>query len=226
MIVGLSGKKQSGKDTVALMWKFIDYHEDGAIYNSNEKTNIRTYLIEKFDANQEFDYIERCTLQTLAFADSLKTIVGILALPEHKIEDYKFLMSLEVIKRSTSGIFSPSANKYLTIRELLQVIGTEICRVISPDIWINIVKSKIHSLQNCIDPDDILVTDVRFKDEANMLSKQNAILIRINRDNVKKSDHISETDLDDFEFKYVIDNNGTFDELFEQVYKIYKQVHN
>jgi hypothetical protein len=81
-----------------------------------------------------------------------------------------------------------------------------------------------------------IITDVRFPNEAQAIKDKGGILIRVNRidanemrDNkiigFKESDgsitpynHPSETALDNYEeFDYIINNNGTIDELIEQV---------
>lgn len=225
MIVGLSGKKQSGKDTVALMWEFIECYGEPVGNNDCDRF---VYLQEKFNVKHltGSDWSEIHKDGAESFAEPLKNMVGSIACPLVGPKYYNAHLSLEVIKSSSSSIINLETGEPYTIRELLQKVGTEVCRVINPDIWINIMEQKIKFYLNTLYGYDLVITDVRFKNEAEMILKYSPVLIRINRDNVEKSDHISETDLDDFEFKYVIDNNGTFDELFEQVYSIYKQVHN
>lgn len=72
-----------------------------------------------------------------------------------------------------------------------------------------------------------VITDVRFPNEAEAIKEHNGITIRINRGLVERTgkmiqgpEHISETALDDAKFDYVIENNGTIEELIEQVKKI------
>ena len=64
------------------------------------------------------------------------------------------------------------------------------------------------------------MTDLRFKNEFNKVKEFNGITIRINRDNCVKMNHISETDLDDMEFDYEIDNNSSINDLIKQVRNI------
>lgn len=69
-----------------------------------------------------------------------------------------------------------------------------------------------------------MVGDVRFQIETNALVNKNTHLLRINGDPVKIREknedgrdlnHISETDLDDYAFENVIENNGSMNELRE-----------
>jgi len=76
-----------------------------------------------------------------------------------------------------------------------------------------------------------VITDVRFPDEANYIKERGGILIKVVRDSEinrwKKLDdgtheypeeHISETALDNYDkFDYVIDNNGTIEELIIKI---------
>lgn len=82
-----------------------------------------------------------------------------------------------------------------------------------------------------------IITDTRFPNEAKAIKDRNGIVIRVNRKSFKWIDaddyenftgkkveripeHPSETALDDYQFDYVIDNNGTIEELIEKVRKI------
>ena len=70
-----------------------------------------------------------------------------------------------------------------------------------------------------------IITDVRFSNEAKAIKEKGGILIRINRpqylDNglvIRKDEHLSETALDDYDgFDYVIENDGTVQDLIDKV---------
>jgi hypothetical protein len=73
-----------------------------------------------------------------------------------------------------------------------------------------------------------LITDVRFPNEGQAIIDKDGFLIRTNRDsqmidrnNTSFIEHPSETGLDNYDgFKYIIDNNGTIEELVENVKQI------
>ena len=92
-----------------------------------------------------------------------------------------------------------------------------------------------------------IITDVRFPNEAEAIKERGGFIIRINRDSPcevcsltisekrgnacrevacprgrsdYKGNHPSETSLDDYNFDYVIDNNGTIEELIEKVKEV------
>jgi hypothetical protein len=62
----------------------------------------------------------------------------------------------------------------------------------------------------------LVVTDMRFPDELQMLKEEGAYCVRLSRETVKfaTSEHASETSLDHYrEWDYVIDNNGPITDL-------------
>jgi len=101
-------------------------------------------------------------------------------------------------------------------RKLLQLFGS-FCRLLQPDCWIQIVVNQIHDL------DRVVIDDVRFPNEFQVLRKLGFILVRIERsDDLRRpwgynvnDPHPSETDLDLVEsWDLVLPNDGKhpFDE--------------
>jgi len=115
-------------------------------------------------------------------------------------------------------------------REFMQKLGTEVFRESVPQImpqlhdpWRRIMEAKAQKLIN--DDTFVIVDDVRFDDEAIMITQLKGILIRIVRDmshsqpmDKQIKQHASEQQ--DFEVNFTIINNGTLDELYDQVDKI------
>jgi hypothetical protein len=63
-------------------------------------------------------------------------------------------------------------------RKFLQWVGTEWARSQDPDVWINIIRRKIESTPKDV---PIIVTDLRFPNEAKMLSEMGFTLVRRRR---------------------------------------------
>lgn len=115
----------------------------------------------------------------------------------------------------------------LTPRLLLQLLGTKCGRnIIHPNIWVNSLMREYFCVQSDLAPNGIdcpnwIITDLRFLNEMEAVKKRNGITIRVNRDlEESKDEHESETELDNVEFDYVIDNNDTIEELIEKVKQI------
>lgn len=98
----------------------------------------------------------------------------------------------------------------MTARELMQFFGTEICRKIYQDIWVDAVLNKIVKEA----PDYALISDVRFDNEIVGIQKVGGIVIGLTRNSKNDSDgHASEKinlDLCDI----VIDNENLSIEAF------------
>lgn len=176
MIIGLSGKAGSGKDTVA------------DIIRAN--TSLET--------------------KTLAFGDAVKHITGeILEIDRETIERYK----REDIP--VSGF---------PIRVWLQKIGTLFREKVSYDYWISYVLDPAQATFGNWDNKLIIITDVRYLNEANAIKNWGGKIIRVNRDVEEKSSHASETELDNYKFDYIIDNNSNIIQLRENVLNTLKEI--
>lgn len=106
-------------------------------------------------------------------------------------------------------------------RVLLQTYGTEIARRRFDDqFW---VKKMAERINNDIETDAIIVTDVRFPNEIedihDFIKGWRIVPIRIERNiprNALIQEHPSETALDAYKFwEFIIDNNGTLEEFKE-----------
>lgn len=73
---------------------------------------------------------------------------------------------------------------------------------------------------------DTVIADVRTFDEVMLIRSRGGITIRVRRPGLDSGNHITETELDNFDgFEYWIDNDGTIDDLKYKVLGVYKQVH-
>lgn len=113
-------------------------------------------------------------------------------------------------------------NKTLISRLLIQTYGTQIFRDrIDVDYWVKLLASKILARENC---EFELVTDARFANEINitkeLCSADNVrvITVRIERDIPMNAlySHVSENDIDNFEFDHIINNNGSLELLTDK----------
>jgi len=103
---------------------------------------------------------------------------------------------------------------------LLQVLGTDVGRkLIHQDIWV------WHLFNQMNMGERIVIPDVRFPNEAKMIEEQGGEVWRINRANHHAvNDHVSEHAMDNHMFKRVVYNNGTLDDLAEEVFMLMHNV--
>lgn len=109
---------------------------------------------------------------------------------------------------------------YLTPRYALQLLGTEWGRRCYPDVWVDCVvreaRSERHANKN------VVIPDVRFKNEVSGLRKHGVLLVRLKRPGFEAPayDHPSETEqlqIPDSDFDYVFQGGETLDGLDDRV---------
>ena len=124
----------------------------------------------------------------------------------------------------------------LTPRWVLQYWGTEVCRKsFHDDIWIASLENKLRTSK-----DNVVISDVRFPNEVAAIKKAGGLVIRVVRGQEpawlrvaqaacsgdKKSEalmkdefkiHASEWAWLGTEFDHIVDNNGSIDQLYEQI---------
>lgn len=238
MIIGITGKMGSGKDTVG---KIIQY----LIYMNKEVKN-RYYPYDVFIEQLNTVKLDDVSnWQIVKFADALKDIVCILtSCTREQLEDTDFKNS-HLPDEWKQDI---NSNETMTYRELLQKLGTDLLRnQLHEDTWLNALFSKYKpnicsgvthcalaskfeiSCNLCPEYPNWIITDCRFPNETNAVKRRGGIVIRVNRENTtgqgKLNPHTSETALDNAEFDYTIDNYDTIEELIEKVKKILIKEH-
>ena len=253
MIIGITGKMGSGKDTIG---KIIQY----LIVKTRENSIIATEgaysptSLEDFEAFCKCDTDTQSNWQIVKFADALKDIVCILiGCTREQLEDRDF-KEKELGEEwwfYTTSLFTMRMLPYtehkeeldndltyyiikLTPRILLQQLGTDLIRnQLHKNTWINALMSK-YKIDSSVDSTNRehsnivypnwIITDCRFQNEVEAVKRRGGIVIRTNRGNTtdkgELNPHTSETALDDAEFDYVIDNNGTIEELIIKVKEI------
>lgn len=250
LYIGLNGLAGSGKDTVAKMLKTIlskewNSLEECKTYYFSRYTNptqSATFPISSDDKDSP--------VMCIAYADQLKEICStIFGIPVQRFYQNKSTAWIcindkfqytEIKPTEASNIvtaedyyynqsdFSENSNvKYwMSLREILVYIGTYVLQQsVNKQIFVNIVRNKIreelfknHNLKY------VIITDHRFLHELEYIRENNGITITINRNSVQQLDNIAEHDLDDEEdYDYIIDNSGSYDELFKTIWDIVHQ---
>lgn len=90
------------------------------------------------------------------------------------------------------------------VRRLLQRMGTETGRkIFGENIWVNRTLSSLDPTKHYI------LTDVRYKNEANAIRDLGGQMWRVTRPGTGPvNNHKSEVDLDDYSFDFTLKNNG------------------
>lgn len=94
------------------------------------------------------------------------------------------------------------------VRHLLQSIGVGARKLLGDDIWIYQVLKDLHP------SDKIVISDVRFINEAECIGARGGQLWRIKRTGVEAvNSHVSEHDMDGYPVDKILKNEGTLEDL-------------
>lgn len=215
-IIGIAGHKQSGKNTVALIWQLLvfeaspKYKEVVGTKYVNEIEFVKACLMREEDY---IPYSHYFTWTQKSFAHRLKEVVCALTdCTMDQLENEEFKNSW------LPYTWTKSERNISTYRELLQHVGTELFREgIHRSIWIDLLYNDLEESGN------YLIADVRFQDEADSVNEHNGTLIRVfgRNEHVSIDAHISERGITDYScFQYNIHNDGSLEELIIQVKNI------
>ncbi|MGI5530182.1 hypothetical protein ACQEVX_23190 [Streptomyces syringium] len=150
--------------------------------------------------------------QRKAFADKVKDFLYAMNPPAPHAEGVEaYSLALEV------DCFGWDEVKgYPGVRKLLQRCGTEAGRgVLGPDVWVNALFDDYEEWDT-----PVVITDVRFPNEAQAIKDRGGLVVQVRRPKqilAEGADHVSERALKDWEFDAVLVNDGTVEELHEQL---------
>lgn len=203
MVIGIAGKAQCGKDTTSdLICYIFDKYRDKEAWDIEEFT-------EEYIPEEDFLRLKPSCIKR-AFAGVLKQCTAkILGMWEGSLED------IDVKNRKIDWLQGQP-----TIRQFLQKFGTEVGRVIDPDIWIKTTFRDYECIRNLHPEKDknfynLVISDVRFPNEIEAIRNKEGIVIKVTRNGVESAgNHSSETILDDYtDWDYVIENNKSLYDL-------------
>lgn len=135
----------------------------------------------------------------------------------------------DYVKYCAAQYYKWNGEKDVNGRTLLQHLGTDTVRKKYPEYWAEGVAKLISALEN--DWDYVLIPDCRFINEFKIVKNFNedSVLVRINRLNKdgtyylnpvltpQQHSHISECELDDYDYDYIVDNSFDLEELKKRV---------
>lgn len=244
-IIGISGKKQSGKSTSANWFHGLVLKDQGLVEDFNVDANGKL-AIETFNQAREkgwgvFDvdrkdeaFVEYAEeemwphVKMYSFADTLKNLaVHLFGLrPEQVYGSEEDKNSLTQFRWENMPGYSGIQNfdeRKMTAREFMQHFGTDIMRKMYPNIWVDNTIKKILAEGSEL----AVIPDVRFPNEVEAVLANGGEVIRLSR--VYEEDgHQSETCLDpkNFDhskFTHIIENADIgIDGLLNKLTQIYR----
>ena len=154
--------------------------------------------------------IDRHDFREVAFADPIRQAA--LALNPMVDSFYK----LEEVVRAWG--WTDAKHRWPEVRRCLQVLGTEVGRdMFGADIWINRLFKKVETFPA---GQRVVITDVRFPNEADALWARGGYLIRLRREahhHFGVMDHRSETESAALVADHFMPNHGTLGDLHRRL---------
>lgn len=224
MIIGISGYIGSGKDTVGQMIQKLTTPKP-SVHEEDEFGRPARYINGDYVLKPEYSI-----WKIKKFAAKLKQIASLLTgFPVEKFEEQEFKKSILPQCWDYMVLLPPKtldqAEKYweerqMTVREFLQKLGTEAIRTnLHENAWVNATFADYEG-----DRDFWVITDARFPNEAKAIKDRGGLLVRVNRmvSGIEESvmRHPSETGLDDWKFDYIINNDGSLEDLEKMVHEM------
>ena len=199
IVIGLHGKKRSGKDTFASF--LVDHLKDKRVVRTAFANPLKQMLTDisgvDFFSEEDKETNQVFTINMVKFQEYTDLLLDV-------------SVFYQVDKFARMGIFD-DLYIYSSKRKLIQFFGTDICRKYKGDLyWVN--KLQIP------DTDVLIVTDVRFQTEADKIKSLGGILVEIINPLIESTDtHSSENAvlLSDWE----VYNSGSLNDLDSAAYR-------
>lgn len=221
-IIGISGRKQSGKNTVANIingdvLKSLHMIQD---YKVDELGNLNIMTTDK-DGNLGWGIFDllRKDPEFVSYANTnIWPYIKI-----YHFADYLKMICVDLFDLDPVQVYGTDDDKNtdtnygMTAREFLQYFGTNVMRKIKDTIWLDVTLKTIDLEQ----PSIAIIPDVRFPNEVHAIKDAGGFVIRLTRDTLHSSHECESAlnkDVFDWDtFDYVIDNQGyDISELQEQ----------
>ena len=201
MIIGITGKARSGKDSFAEMLAEELYEL------TKKKFILMAYANElKMRCQKDFDL-------------SYDQLWG----DEKEIADFRYPKPSPVFKTTITGsrgveeveVESDDTQEYWTAREIMQAYG-QFYRSIDDLFWVKHLFMTISDKEY----DNVIITDIRHPNEADPVKNNLGVVVQVISERSDKTDihgenHISETAMDNYQVDHVVRNDWTLKELRE-----------
>lgn len=223
IVLGFSGKKQSGKDTLL---GNISPMLNGTVKKYSFADGLKIFLVEVMGlrAEQVWGTDEQKSSKTLYLWENLPefirwenggrwveycgTLEQQLPLFENSIASTNNFSPEKIYwglksKNNDSCYPIKLRSGHMTGRELMQVLGTDMCRrMFSQFIW-------VHATFRAIERDNVdfaVIPDLRFPSELHGVKSCGGLVVRLMRNISEGDEHPSETSLDDYDWSFLKDN--------------------
>lgn len=198
MIVGISAPARSGKDEVG---KVFVKHGFKKVSFADELKDI---LAEAFSLDIDVFYND--DLKDTSFDRPIAITNHNLIIIENRITQYT--------TNNTDSLYNHVGVELKSPRDMMQYVGTEVCRGVDDELWLKAFKYRVNGLDNIVCP------DVRLPNERALIKELNGFLFWVDRPNLKTNvpNHVSETSYGSpKDYDVIVVNDGTLENLRHNV---------
>ncbi len=163
--------------------------------------------------------LDELRFQRIAFADPIKG--ALLALdplvPGEREGEFSRLSEFSQ-QRDWSEV-----KEYPEVRRLMQILGTEVGRnLFDPEIWVRLAERK---LESTLSVGDVVVTDVRFPNEARLIRGYGGLLVRIERPGFGPvNEHVSDRASERWAYERRLENDGDIASLQSKMRELIQEL--
>lgn len=158
-------------------------------YSQSGKDTVASVLVEKYGYTR------------IAFADKIKDFL-------YSVNPLTACSPTGYLQDLVDLVGWDKAKQEAQVRALLQNVGLSARELIDANIWVTL------ALRNISSADRIVITDVRFENEADAIKNLGGQVWRIKRLGVGPvNDHISESQLEAYKADQIFMNNGSVEDL-------------
>lgn len=201
-IIGIHGKKRSGKDTCAnIIRKYKGYD----IYSLANPIKEAISYATKFTMDEMNGItVDRENTFIEVNLEQLKNMLYYLNKNYEPLTLCELIDAIQIINNIKDYKFS--------IRKLMQFIGTDLMVSVRKTYWL----SNLSNLNK-----SIIISDIRQEHEIEFIRKYGEMIF-INKNTNMVDDHVTERGLIPIDGEIIIDNNGTISDLEQQIKNILK----
>lgn len=166
------------------------YNTIGLIgYSQSGKDTIASILVEKYGYTR------------IAFADKIREFL-------YKLNPMVACSPTGYLQDLVNLVGWDDAKQEPQVRKLLQNLGNSARKIIDENVWVTLALGNIDVNQR------VVITDVRFENEAIMIKLMGGQLWRVKRIGVGPvNDHVSESELEGYKVDQIFVNSGTLKDL-------------
>jgi hypothetical protein len=212
-VVGVTGNKRSGKDTIGKILQEKGYQPLSFAKKLKDAVHKHSYVhIHTVSGGDESRREEVGSVMIL-----LRDIIRMAKFLEFDRKLYYPFQCrfLEVFQPYVSMETDLGVSYKMSERTYLQLLGTEVCRYFKDSIWVDFIRDEIENNPK----NKYVITDVRFDNEAEMITANGGKVVCVVREGMDGDGHVSEKGVSSHLIDFIIENNGTFEDLRAEINK-------